>query len=264
MKFAVLASGSSGNSVYLEIAGKHFLVDAGVSNRAICKQLESIGVDNKQLDSVFITHEHIDHIRGIDVLARSHPKVKVYANKATWRAGNKFLHRVINEQRQFTTTHSQFTLDDVTITPFAISHDAVDPVGYKFEAEGKSIVVATDLGIVSQGVHDHLLGTDAIVIESNHDPEMLQKGPYPYFLKQRIAGKRGHLANNITAELLKRVIARQTQAIVLAHLSDKNNTPEIALKVNERILCDAGLRPNKDFVLKVANRNVATPMITIC
>ncbi|QOR33980.1 MBL fold metallo-hydrolase [Clostridium sp. 'deep sea'] len=181
MKFAVLASGSSGNSVYLELAGKHFLVDAGISNRAICKQLESIGVDNTQLDSVFITHEHIDHIRGIDVLARSHPKVKVFANKATWKSGNKFLHRVINDQRQFTQTQNQFSIDNINITPFAISHDAADPVGYKFEVDGKSIVVATDLGFVSEDVYNHLLGIDALVIESNHDPEMLQKGPYPYF-----------------------------------------------------------------------------------
>ncbi len=263
MKFAVLASGSSGNCIYIEMAGRHILVDAGISNRAIGKQLGSLDIDKRQIDSVLLTHEHVDHIRGVDVFARYQPHVKVYANPLTWRAGNKFLHRVINHQRQHIRTQASFAIGRVQVTPFAVSHDAADPVGYKFEAEGQCMVVATDLGTISDDVYQHLLNADALVIESNHDRHMLQKGPYPYFLKQRIAGNKGHLPNDITADILTKVICRRTQAVVLAHLSDKNNTPEIAIRASEQTLCAAGLRPYKDFILKTANRSYATPLIEL-
>ncbi len=259
MKFAMLGSGSSGNCAYLNIGGHHILVDAGISNRAIGIQLASIGVDIKQIDTVLITHEHIDHVRGVNVFSDRQPQVKIYANNGTWRSGKRHLHRVSPEQQQFFTTHQQFQLDDVSITPFAISHDAADPVGYKLAVDDFTIVVATDLGFVSQGVFEHLMGANALIIESNHDEEMLRKGPYPYFLQERIAGDMGHLANNMTAKVLRHVVGHQTQVVLLTHLSDKNNTPDRAFATNEAALKSAGLRPNRDFILRVAERYEVTP-----
>lgn len=259
MKFAMLGSGSSGNCAYLEMGGHHILVDAGISNRAIGKQLASIDVDIKQIDTILLTHEHIDHIRGINVFSDRQPQVKIYANQATWRSGKNHLHRVDSTQQQLFNTLTPFKIDQILITPFAISHDAADPVGYRITADDFTIVVATDLGFVSQGVCEHLVEADALIIESNHDLEMLRNGPYPYFLQNRIAGDMGHLSNDVTGKLLRHVIGRQTQAVLLAHLSDKNNTPQRAFDTNVAALKDAGLRPNVDFVLRVADRHIVTP-----
>lgn len=258
MKFAMLGSGSSGNCAYLEMAGRHILVDAGISNRAIGRQLAALDVDIKQIDTILLTHEHIDHVRGINVFSDRQPGVKIYANERTWKAGRRHLHRVAPDQQQFFTTLQGFRVGDIDITPFAISHDAADPVGYRLSADGFTIVVATDLGFVSQGVYEHLLGADALIIESNHDLEMLRNGPYPYFLQNRIAGDFGHLSNDTTGKLLRNVIGSQTRAVLLAHLSDKNNTPERAFETNVSALRSAGLRPNVDFVLKVAERHEVT------
>ena len=263
MKFAVLASGSSGNSIYIESKGQKFLVDAGITNKAIGQRLNELDIDKKEINSVFITHEHSDHIRGVDVLARQNPHINIFANNATWQAGYKYFYRVAEEQRRVFSNQQKFSLGDLSITPFAISHDAADPVGFEIDDGKHKLVIATDLGVVTQGVYEHLLNADAIILESNHDKEMLVKGPYPPFLKSRISSNRGHLSNDIAAKLLRKIVCRKTQVVVLAHLSEKNNTPSVAFDTCYSELWACGLKPQKDFSLSVAKQGEASNLIEL-
>ncbi len=263
MKFAVLASGSSGNSIYVETKGRRILVDAGISNRAIGQRLSDISINKNQIDSLLITHEHGDHVKGVDVLARHNPHINIYANQATWEAGYKHFYRVPQEQRKTFITQSKFDLGELLVTPFAISHDAADPVGYVIDDGIHKLVIATDLGVITEGVYQHFLDADAIILESNHDRAMLVNGPYPAFLKNRISSKIGHLSNDIAAKLLKKIICRKTQVIVLAHLSEKNNTPGVAFDTCFSELCSYGLRPQKDFTLSVAKQSEPSNLIAL-
>lgn len=260
MQIAVLASGSSGNCIYVQAGSKHLLIDVGISNRAVCRNLATIGVSDKQIDAVLVTHEHSDHLKGMDVFARRHMNAAFYANAGTWHAGKRYLCRIDPTRWQPFETHRPFQIGEVNITPFAISHDATDPVGYKIEAEGKKVIIATDLGMISQGVFQHLQSADALVIEANHDKQMLENGPYPVFLKRRIAGKYGHLSNDITGKLLQKIINRQTQLVILAHLSDKNNTPAKAYQTVFDALQSHQFQINKDYQLLVAPRYEVTPL----
>ncbi|MFP4457486.1 MAG: MBL fold metallo-hydrolase [Clostridia bacterium] len=263
MRFAVLASGSSGNCIYIESGNQRVLIDAGISNRAIGQKLAKIEIDKEQINSVLITHEHNDHVKGVDVLARHNPHIDIYANENTWKAGEKYFCRVPENQKKYFVNQNNFNIGDLVITPFSISHDAIDPVGYQVDDGKHKIIVATDLGVITKGVFEHLLDADAIILESNHDKNMLINGPYPYFLKTRISSSKGHLANDIAAKLLRKIISRKTQAIVLAHLSEKNNTPNIAYETTYLELNEFGLRPTKDFELEVAAQDDVSRVISL-
>lgn len=263
MRFAVLASGSSGNCIYIESGDQKVLIDAGISNRAIGKKLAKIEIEKEQISSVLITHEHSDHVKGIDVLARHNSHIDIYANIKTWDAGEKYFNRVPKGQRKCFINKRNFDIGNLAVTPFSISHDAADPVGYQIDDGKHKLVVATDLGVITKGVFEHLAKADAIVLESNHDKEMLINGPYPYFLKTRITSPKGHLANNVAAKLLKKIVCRKTQAVVLAHLSEKNNTPNIAYETTYLELRDYGLRPSDDFELEVATQNDVSRIISL-
>ena len=263
MKFAILASGSSGNCIFVETDKQKILIDAGISNRAIGQKLAKIKIEKEQINSLLITHEHSDHVKGVDVLARHNPHIRVYANEQTWSAGDKYFYRVPEAQKKYFENQKKFNIGELSITPFSISHDAKDPVGYQIDDGKHKLVVATDLGVITKGVFDHLIDADAIILESNHDKEMLINGPYPYFLKTRISSSKGHLANDIAAKLLRRVICRKTQAVVLAHLSEKNNTPNIAYETTYIELNSCGLKPTKDFELEVATQSEVSRVISL-
>jgi phosphoribosyl 1,2-cyclic phosphodiesterase len=263
MKFAVLASGSSGNCIFVESGDQKILIDAGISNRAIGQKLAKIDITKEQINSLLITHEHSDHVKGVDVLARHNSHIRIYANEQTWSAGDKYFNRVPDDQKKFFINQKKFDIGDLCITPFSISHDAKDPVGYQIDDGKHKLVVATDLGTITKGVYEHLIDADAIILESNHDKNMLINGPYPYFLKTRISSSKGHLANDIAAKLLSKIICRKTQAVVLAHLSEKNNTPNIAYETSYLKLNGCGLRPTKDFELEVATQDEVSRIISL-
>lgn len=226
---SVLGSGSRGNSLYLRFGDLHCLVDAGLSYTEIKRRLTSMDVDIASIGHVFVTHEHTDHISALRVLTKRQP-VSLYCTSKTYLQIGEHL----SEKTDIQFSDHPLIVGGITVTPFPVSHDAVDPVGYTFSANGRKISVTTDLGHVNGGVLDQLKDSDVLVIESNHDETMLWNGPYTWPLKQRIAGNNGHLSNRQTAEALESVYHHKLKYVFLAHLSQENNNPDIALKtVNE-------------------------------
>ncbi len=229
MRFSVLSSGSAANVTFVEAAGKRVLIDCGLSAKQTCVRLMQLGIDPESIDAIIVTHEHSDHIAGIPVLSRR-MKLPVYANAST--SG----HISDPYGRERFDTGVTFEIGDMRIHPFSIVHDAADPVGFAIEAEGLKLVYATDMGRVTPLVRDHVCGAHALILESNHDHDMLMSSAYPWDLKQRIASNYGHLSNDNSAALLAEVMHSQLLHVVLAHLSENCNTPDLALEVARRFL----------------------------
>src|SRR5258708_4773424 len=237
---SVLASGSRGNTAVVESSKARLLVDAGISCRETFKRLKSLAIDPHTLSAILITHEHSDHIYGLATLAKK-LKVPVFMTGATpqvWarslRDDSGALPKIA--QLEIFSAGRSFQIADITVTPFTIPHDAADPVGFTFRAEGTKIAVATDLGYMPASVRDHLRGCDVLVVESNHDEQMLRVGPYPWSVKQRVMSRVGHLSNESLAEFFAEDYDGGASYIVLAHLSEQNNHPEIALRAAQKAL----------------------------
>lgn len=227
MKTCALASGSSGNCFYVEHDKTCFLVDAGISSRQIIQRLESIGRQAAALSAIFITHEHIDHVRGVDALARkfSLPVFLTPKCHAGYRdiCTDQTLVRHIEKD-------TVFKFGGVRILPFSKNHDACDPVSYAIMANGSKVSVMTDIGCVTAGVVTHLRDSNIVYLESNHDVAMLEQGPYPEYLKGRILSDRGHLSNLAAARLVEEHGTARLKHLVLSHLSESNNSRAIALR----------------------------------
>ncbi len=224
IRIAVLGSGSSGNCTFLSTGRTKILIDAGFSLRAMTKRLASIGETPDSLDAVLITHEHSDHVSGLGRLTKQF-RVPVYITPRTRAA----LPPPVNLPAVETIQPGQrFQIADLTIEPFTIPHDAVDPVGFRLSAEGLHVAHATDLGYLPENVKLQLRGCHFMVLESNHDLEMLRNGPYPWHVKQRVMARTGHLSNSNLGEFLRSEYDGEAQVVVLAHLSNHNNHPEIA------------------------------------
>jgi phosphoribosyl 1,2-cyclic phosphodiesterase len=236
MQFHVLASGSTGNAVFLEMEGAKILVDAGISARRIKNALSSIGTNVEDLDGIFITHEHRDHISGIATLTKKY-RLPVYARPAAWAA--MYCQAEVPEECRRELGDS-LDIGTVKIEPFSISHDAADPVGFNFFQGDFKATVATDLGFVTEGVKKALSMSDVIVFESNHDLDMLKNGGYPWYLKKRIMSNRGHLSNYDAGWTLARLERKQRTHVFLAHMSKENNRPEIAARTVSEILIEQG------------------------
>ncbi|HVO62837.1 MAG TPA: MBL fold metallo-hydrolase [Terriglobales bacterium] len=237
---AVLASGSAGNCTLLSSSKTHILVDAGVSCREVCRRMKAVGVDTQSLSAILITHEHADHIAGLRVLAKK-LKVPVFITDATHRAWARSQRNENGEapeigKLEFFASGYKFQIGDIEITPFTIPHDAVDPVAFAFRAEGIKVAIATDLGYLPMSVLDHLRGCEVLVIESNHDLEMLRGGPYPWSVKQRVMSRVGHLSNEALADFFSTDYDGHAAYVVLAHLSEQNNHPEVARRAAEHAL----------------------------
>ncbi len=246
MQIHILASGSTGNAIYLSMGATRILVDAGISARRIEQGLAGIGVKASDLDAVLITHEHSDHIKGLEVLTRKH-ELPIYTRERTWDAIPGGREKLAG--RNWQAIDQDFSIGTVDIKAFGISHDAADPVGFCFYYKQHKWVIVTDLGTVTPGVDKALSGADLAVVESNHDPDMLKNGPYPQFLKQRIMSKQGHLSNFDTAALLCRIAHLKRMQIFLAHLSQHNNRPQLAEQTIAGILAQQGCRAGEDIVL---------------
>ncbi len=265
MRLCSIASGSSGNCVYVGSEATHLLIDVGISGRKTENGLKELGLTGKDIDGILITHEHSDHIQGLGVIARKY-EIPIYATKGTIKAMKKCegLGAVDEELFHEIAQDVRFTLKDLTIHPMGISHDAAQPVAYRISYGRKKVAVCTDLGVYNDYTVECLKGMDAILLEANHDVNMLQVGPYPYKLKQRILGERGHLSNESTGRLLCRILHEKLQTILLGHLSKENNLPELAFE-SVRMEINMGETPYKagDFDIQVARRSEVTPIVTV-
>ncbi len=265
MRFVSIASGSSGNCIYIGSETTHLLVDAGISNKRIEAGLNEIGVKGSELNAIVITHEHSDHVKGLGVLARKH-RAPVYGTRETLEEIRKMdsLGDYPPELLHPIEPDADFTVGDLTLQAFRIDHDAANPVAYRVRQGNKSVAVATDMGPYNQYVVDHLQGLDAILLESNHDVRMLESGPYPYFLKRRILGDYGHLSNENAGRLLNLVLHDDLKKILLGHLSKVNNFPELAYET-VRLEIDRGETPYRasDFSVSVAGRDTMSEIVTL-
>ncbi len=240
VSLTVLASGSRGNSTVLSGGRTRLLVDAGLSCRETLRRMRRAGEDPGALDGILISHEHSDHISGAAVLSRT-LNLPVYVSEATYHSWSR--HNENGLQRvEFFAPGRRFQVGDIQVEPFTIPHDSADPVGFSFRAEGIKIGIVTDLGYVPASVADHVRGCDLLMVESNHDLEMLRGGPYPWQVKQRVMSRVGHLSNDALADFLVNDYDGSAAFLVLAHLSEQNNHPEIARRAAERAL---GRRPGR-------------------
>ena len=232
MKLCLLASGSKGNALFLENDGCRLLIDAGLSGREIQARLAAVGVAAETLDGILITHEHSDHVRGVGALARR-LKIPVLGASRTLAAAATVIGKV--EAVKFE-PGSPFTFKGLSIDPFPVTHDACDPVGFRIEGGEGCIGFATDLGIATRLTQEKLKGCRALVLEFNHDERMLQDGPYPWHLKQRIRSAHGHLSNAQGAGLLEELLHAGLEGVFLSHLSEANNDPALALAAARTLL----------------------------
>lgn len=242
VKFCVLASGSSGNAALLATEKTRILIDAGLSMKELGKRLAAIGEDLHQLDAILVTHEHSDHVAGLPVLARRLKKpTPFYLTRLTAPAIDWDESIPVLEPFQ---AGIGFQIGDIEVQSFSIPHDAVDPVGFCFDAQGIRIGVATDLGYIPESVKYHLRRADLLLLESNHDLEMLKVGPYPWSVKQRVMSRVGHLSNHLMSEYLTEELETRTAHVILGHLSEHNNHPEIARAAAAVALEHRGLATN--------------------
>jgi phosphoribosyl 1,2-cyclic phosphodiesterase len=228
MQICVLASGSKGNAIYVSDGQTAILIDAGLSGKQIAARMHSRGLAPEKIDAILVTHEHSDHIQGVGVLSRRFD-LPVYLTPDTARAAAPQVGRLT--QRHFFTCGEGFRINGLEVHPFSISHDAIDPAGFTIRGNGTKLGIATDLGIATAVVREHLRDCSLLIIEANHDPEMLINGPYPWPLKQRIQSRTGHLSNFDSRILIEELLHPDLAHVVLAHLSEQNNSPQMALDV---------------------------------
>ena len=256
IRFSVLASGSKGNSCYIETGNTRIVVDAGLSCRELIRRLNLIGRNPDCLDAVFLTHEHSDHIKGAASTARRFGAT-IYSNRLTLDSCEQSLKGV---PCAIVNTGEFITINDLKIRTFTKCHDAVDPMGMIFSSNSASLGIITDLGRSTLLVEEHLKGCRALIIEFNHDLEMLEQGPYPLFLKRRIKGQEGHLSNMQAGELLKTIAHEGLQKVVLAHLSMENNMPDKAFQKAKDSLAGCGFEKTE---ILISRQDIPVPIIEI-
>lgn len=232
----MLASSSSGNSTFIRTEKTRILVDAGLAKRDILARLAAIDEDAEKLDAILVTHEHSDHVSGLVTLAR-HVNIPIFMTRLTAPAIPWGEYTPKLDCFQAGTT---FTVGDIEVDSFTIPHDAIDPVGFCFRSQGVKVGLVTDLGYVTDSIKIHLRRSHLLVLESNHDLEMLKVGPYPWSVKQRVMGRKGHLSNEVVGDFIRRDLDSSIDTLVLGHLSEHNNHPEIVRNLANRALDRAG------------------------
>ncbi|MBR6030313.1 MAG: MBL fold metallo-hydrolase [Clostridia bacterium] len=255
MVFCPLYSGSSGNALFAQYGDTRVLIDAGKSGKQIKEALDSIGVDITSLSAILITHEHSDHIAGLGVLARRY-RVPIYATAGTWRGIGSKVGAIPPELKATIERGSDFYLGQLGVQPFAIPHDACEPCGFRLWGGQVSLATCTDLGYFPESVRSAITGCDLVLLESNHDPDMLMANPhYSAALKRRILGNKGHLCNDVSADALMTLAASGTRHFILGHLSGENNTPSLALDTAVRRAARDGAQNGRDLQIDLAWRD---------
>ncbi|WP_057914118.1 MBL fold metallo-hydrolase [Peribacillus muralis] len=262
MHFSVLASGSTGNAFFVETEDQSFLVDAGLSGKAMEALFQDIDRDMSKLSGILVTHEHSDHIKGLGVVARKY-KLPIYANAKTWNAMERSIGSISTEQK-FTFEMEQVkTFGSLDIESFGVSHDAAEPMFYVFHHEDKKLVVITDTGYVSDRMKGIISNADAYVFESNHDVSMLRMGKYPWSIKRRILSDVGHVCNEDAALAMSEVAGDKTKRIYLAHLSLDNNMKDLARMSVEQTLKTKGIVVGEQFSLFDTDPKRPTELVTL-
>ena len=240
---SVLGSGSRGNATFIKTDSARILIDAGLSRKDLAKRLETIGEDPDGIDAVLVTHEHNDHGTGLRAMLKE-LHIRAYLSPGTLKGLQPETFEMNDSEIIPIAAGVPFTVGDAEITPFAVPHDASEPTAFSISCQGFRITQLTDVGHMTDEVAKHLMGTDCLVLESNHDLEMLRVGPYPWILKERLMGRYGHLSNTAVAKFLREQYDGRASHVVLAHLSERNNHPEIARQEALRALRHRGLVSN--------------------
>ena len=253
--FCPLYSGSSGNAIFVGAGDTRILIDAGMPGRSIENSLKEINILPETLSGIVITHEHSDHVKGAGILSRKY-HLPIYANERTWNAMAKSVGEIAPRDRRMIENEEDFYIGDLALLPFSIPHDAADAVGYRVFYGGRSVGCATDMGYMQKKVLKTLAGVDVLLLESNHDPDLLMQNPhYSLYLKQRILSNHGHLSNDASAEALVKLYETGVRQVLLGHLSGENNTPELALNTAVERLCREGIAINEDIFVDLAWRD---------
>lgn len=263
MRLCSLYSGSSGNSIYVGTDHTHILIDTGVSAKKIIEGLNNLSIKPEEISAILITHEHSDHISGLGVLLRKYG-IPVYTTNKTIEAISHYknLGKVDMSLFHEIEPENSFVIQDLTIKPISTWHDAADPVCYTLTDGNKKVSIATDLGDFDEHIVDSLSEADAMLIEANHDIRMLEVGPYPYYLKQRILSKKGHLSNERGGQLIKSLLNDHIKGIYLGHLSKENNYPDLAFEtVKSELIGNSFSDDYRDFNLSVACREQCSACI---
>ena len=256
---SVLGSGSRGNATFIKTDTVRILIDAGLSRRELAKRLESIGEDPDGIDAVLVTHEHNDHGAGLRTLLKE-LSIRAYLTPGTLRGLQPETFEMNGSEIVLIAPGVPFMVGDAEITPFAVPHDANEPTAFSISCQGLRITQLTDVGHMAESVVNHLMGADCLILESNHDLEMLRVGPYPWILKQRLMGRYGHLSNTAVGKFIREQYDGRASHMVLAHLSERNNHPEIARQEALRALRHRGLTST---VMTTRQQDPTTP-IRLC
>lgn len=260
LQFCSLYSGSSGNCSLVKTDTTNILIDAGESTKKIVENLEFIKIDPSSIDSILVTHEHSDHIKGLGTFSKKF-NIPVYANKETWNAMQKQREKIAESNIKIF-DFNKFSIGDIEIVPFSIPHDAANPCGFNLYHKNKKMSIATDIGHMNDKIINNLMDSSFLLLEANYQPEVLKCSSYPYLLKQRISGPNGHLSNIDAGKTISFLVKHGLRNVMLGHLSEENNFPELAYKTVLEELIDNNC--SEDCLnLGVANRYIASPIINV-
>jgi phosphoribosyl 1,2-cyclic phosphodiesterase len=262
MEICSLYSGSSGNCIYIGNKRTKVLVDAGLSGKKVQEGLKSIGIEPNEINAIIITHEHDDHIKSAGILSRRF-NIPIYANTNTWEAMINSLGDVKKENIKIFDGYNPFEIGDIGVVPYAIPHDAAAPCGYSFIYGTKKASIATDIGHASDIIKENIKDSNFILLEANHDVEMLKVGPYPYHLKKRVLSSYGHLSNEDAGNTIVEILNSKIKKVMLGHLSKINNYPELALRTVISVLEMNGIKDGKDIEIDIAHRDRASKLHVI-
>lgn len=257
-EYCSLVSGSSGNCHFIKTSQASILIDVGISARRVVKGLEEIGESMEDVDAIFISHIHSDHTRGLEVLAKNYGFM-IYGRVETLESLN------VASKRRMRVLNGPVDLEGLLVESFELPHDAPSTLGFKLSYEEKILSIATDLGYMPDEVMEMILPSDFLVLEANHDEELVRMGPYPYSLKRRILGEFGHLSNEAAGRVISQIYKEHERLrfVMLAHLSEKNNYPELAKMSVEKVLKEEGIKVGRDMLVEVAGRDHASGLYRI-
>jgi phosphoribosyl 1,2-cyclic phosphodiesterase len=254
MKIVTLASGSKGNSTYLETDKVKILIDAGLTVKKLEERLSCVQASAQEIDAILVTHEHSDHIKGLFAFAKKYETKIFMHNYLAQVLAPKIAEFHLSKQVVF--FHDNFVIDDLTVVSFELPHDATHCVGYSFVCNNKKISIATDLGHTNPRIIEHLKNSSLLILEANHDEHLLKQNPkYPYYLKNRIASGQGHLSNLKAAQVILELVEHNVTQVVLAHLSEENNAPEMAYNTIKQFLAEYGVEEGKHIFVDVATQH---------
>ncbi|MDO4545149.1 MAG: MBL fold metallo-hydrolase [Bacillota bacterium] len=254
LQFCSFASGSSGNCYLIKNENTALLIDAGISGKKIFQGLEDTGTAREDVSAILITHEHIDHVKSLPIVTKKLPNIMAYANEATWASIER---PVAEKKQQLFRTGADFTVGDFLVRSFPIPHDAAEPVGFSLYHDGRQISVVADVGYITEDIFEEIVDADLLLLEANHEEEILLMSSYPYPLKRRILGERGHLSNVSAGECLCELVEtkQKKRRVLLGHLSRENNDPSVAMLAVRNTLMEKNIIPGTDLQLEVVLRD---------